>query len=43
MQTLGLKEVQAKKFKRTTDSNHSKLVAPDLINQDFTAAAPNQK
>jgi transposase InsO family protein len=43
MQKLGLKGVQAKKFKRTTDSNHSKPVAPDLINQDFTAAAPNQK
>ena len=43
MQKLGLKGIQAKKFKRTTDSNHDKPVAPDLIEQDFTALAPNQK
>ncbi len=43
MQKLGLRGIQAKKFKRTTDSSHNKPTAPDLINQDFTAAAPNQK
>jgi transposase InsO family protein len=43
MQSLGLKAIQAKKFKVTTDSNHSKPVAPDLIEQDFGAEAPNQK
>ena len=43
MQALGLKAIQAKKFKVTTDSNHSKPVAPDLIEQDFSAEAPNQK
>ena len=43
MRVLGLKAIQAKKFKVTTDSNHSKLVAPDLIEQDFTAEAPNEK
>ena len=43
MQKLGLKGIQAKKFKRTTDSNHARPVAPDLIEQDFTALAPNQK
>ena len=43
MQVLGLKGIQAKKFKVTTDSNHSKPVAADLIEQDFTATAPNQK
>ena len=43
MQTLGLKAIQAKKFKVTTDSNHSKPVAPDLMEQDFSAEAPNQK
>ncbi len=43
MKKLGLKGVQAKKFKRTTDSNHGKPVPPDLINQDFTTEAPNQK
>jgi transposase InsO family protein len=40
---LGRKGFQAKKFKLTTDSNHGKPVALDLINQDFTAEAPNQK
>ncbi len=43
MRALRLKAIQAKKFKVTTDSNHSKPVAPDLIEQDFSAAAPNQK
>ena len=43
MQALGLKAIQAKKFKVTTDSNHTKPVAPDLIDQDFTAEAPNHK
>ena len=43
MRALGLKAIQAKKFKVTTDSNHSKPVAPDLIEQDFSAEAPNEK
>jgi transposase InsO family protein len=43
MRVLGLKAIQAKKFKVTTDSNHSKPVAPDLLEQDFSAAAPNRK
>ena len=43
MQALGLQAIQAKKFKVTTDSNHAQPVAPDLIEQDFTATAPNQK
>ena len=43
MRALGLKAIQAKKFKVTTDSNHSKPVAPDLLEQDFCAAMPNQK
>lgn len=43
MQVLGLKACQAKKFKVTTDSEHDKPVAPDLVRQDFTAAHPNQK
>ena len=43
MSRLGLKGIQAKKFKRTTDSKHDKRVAPDLIEQDFTAVAANQK
>jgi transposase InsO family protein len=43
MRLLGLKAIQAKKFKVTTDSTHSKPVAPDLLEQDFRAEAPNQK
>jgi putative transposase len=43
MQKLGLKGIQSRKFKRTTDSNHDKPVAPDLIEQDFKAVAPNLK
>lgn len=43
MKKLGLRGIQAKKFKVTTDSNHAKPVAPDLLEQDFTATAPNQK
>ena len=43
MRAQGLKAIQAKKFKVTTDSSHSKPVAPDLIEQDFGATVPNQK
>jgi len=37
--------IQAKtkrKYKATTDSNHDFTVAPNLLNQDFTADAPNK-
>ncbi len=43
MRVQGLKAIQAKKFKVTTDSDHTKPVAPDLIEQDFSAPAANQK
>ena len=43
LQVLGLKAIQAKKFKVTTDSEHHKPVAPDLLQQDFTAQDPNEK
>jgi transposase InsO family protein len=39
----GLRAKAAKKFKVTTHSKHNLPVAPNLLNQDFTAAAPNQK
>ena len=32
-----------KKFKATTDSNHSFNIAPNLLNRDFSAAGPNRK
>lgn len=43
MKILGLRAIHAKKFKVTTDSNHCKPVAPDLLEQDFSASAPNHK
>jgi len=43
LRAMGLKAIQARKFKVTTDSNHNKPVAPDLIEQDFSATAPKQK
>ena len=39
----GLRAKAAKKFKATTDSNHTRPVAPNLLAQDFSASAPNQK
>ncbi|MBK0329766.1 IS5 family transposase [Rhodobacteraceae bacterium F11138] len=32
-----------RKFKATTDSNHSFNIAPNLLNRDFLAASPNRK
>ena len=43
MKNMGLRAIQAKKFKVTTDSNHHKPVAPDLVEQDFTATKANEK
>lgn len=43
MKVLELKAVQSARFKVTTDSNHNKPVAQDLINQDFSADLPNRK
>ena len=43
MRRQGLRAKAAKKFKATTNSNHNLPVAPNLLQQDFTAAAPNQK
>ena len=31
----------ARKFKVTTDSNHQEPIAPNLLEQDFSAEAPN--
>lgn len=38
-----LRAKAAKKFKATTNSKHDLPVAPNLLQQDFTALAPNQK
>lgn len=34
---------QKRRFKRTTDSEHTWPVAPNLVVQDFTADGPNRK
>jgi putative transposase len=39
---LGLRCRQKRKFKATTNSKHDLPVAPNLLNQDFTATSPNQ-
>lgn len=39
----GLRAKAAKKYKATTNSDHNLPVAQNLLEQDFTATAPNQK
>ena len=39
----GLRARAAKRFKATTNSNHNLPVAPNLLEQDFTALRPNEK
>jgi len=43
LQRQGLRAKAAKKFKVTTDSSHARPVAPNLLEQDFTTTAANQK
>nr|WP_310305900.1 IS3 family transposase [Sphingomonas sp. BE270] len=43
MRENGLRGRQKRRFKRTTDSEHSWPIAPNIIDQDFTATTPNQK
>jgi putative transposase len=43
MRENGLKARQKRRFKRTTDSHHAFPVAPNLLEQDFSAQRPNQK
>ena len=43
LQRQGLRAKAAKKFKATTNSRHNLPVAPNLLDQDFTVAAPNHK
>ena len=38
-----IKIVRTRKFKATTDSNHAFDIVPNLLDQDFSADAPNQK
>jgi transposase InsO family protein len=43
MERQGLVAQAARKFKVTTDSKHSLPIAPNLLEQDFSATGPNQK
>jgi hypothetical protein len=43
MKEADLKPKQVKKFKATTNSNHTLPVAENLLNRDFTADRPNSK
>ena len=42
MSKMGLASKVRKKFKATTNSKHSYPVAPNLLNRNFTASAPNE-
>ena len=42
MSQNGIEVKRNKKFKATTDSNHAFNIAPNLLNRDFHADAPNQ-
>ena len=37
------KIIRTQKYKATTDSNHTFNIAPNLLDQDFSADGPNQK
>ena len=39
----GIKIIRTQKYKATTDSNHTFNIAPNLLDQDFSADGPNQK
>ena len=43
MRENGLKARQRTRFKKTTDSDHGGPVAPNILEQDFTADGPNEK
>jgi transposase InsO family protein len=43
MRENGLRARQKRRFKRTTDREPAWPIAPNIIDQDFTATAPNQK
>jgi putative transposase len=43
MRDNGLKALQIRRWKKTTDSQHGGPVAPNLLDQDFSCDGPNQK
>ena len=43
MKDLGLRVKIKRRYKNTTDSNHNLPIAPNLLNRDFYASAPDTK
>ena len=43
MKDLGLRVKMKKRYKNTTDSNHNLPIAPNILNRDFYASAPDTK
>ncbi|WP_188666652.1 IS3 family transposase [Terasakiella brassicae] len=43
MKQNNLRIVRSQKFKRTTNSDHTHNISPNLLDGDFTATAPDQK
>jgi putative transposase len=43
MRDSGINIVRTQKYKATTDSSHTFNIAPNLLDQDFSADGPNQK
>lgn len=42
MRTLGLRGHTPRRFRRTTDSRHTKRIAPNLLERNFDVSAPNR-
>jgi transposase InsO family protein len=42
MQILGLRGHTPRRFRKTTDSRHTKRIAPNLLKRNFTVPAPNR-
>lgn len=43
MRDNGLKALQKRRFKKTTDSNHGQVIAANLLDQDFSCECSDQK
>ena len=42
MRSLGLRGHTPRRFRKTTDSRHTRRIAPNLLERDFTVPAPNR-
>jgi len=43
MRDNGIKIIRTQKYRATPDSNHAFNIAPNLLDQNFSATGPNQK